>query len=220
MEYPETPTTFDESTELMKYVKKRMDQLNDASHDFRHILRVMQNVEDLLKLCPQDEFSEKGKNLARFAAIIHDMFDEKFLKSQEIIQKRHSELVDLLGETQKEFPPEDIIQVGKSISWSKYIKNGVPKFEGDLQKEEAWKIVSMADWMDGQLIIRCRDHKIYLDPRGSESSLKADVVTHWHEKLCLLHVHCFSPSVKPLMVSRFLQQLSVLQSWSGFELSP
>jgi hypothetical protein len=124
-------------------------------------------------------------------------------------------LRELLTLYNGEYLINEIIEVASNISWSKYISNGIPKFHGTWANGmlTAWKIISTADWLDAQYIIRARDHTKSVHPEYSEEQIKKNVEIHWKEKLKLLHLHGFDPILSKYMKDRYQEQKKILKTW-------
>lgn len=182
-----------------------MEEYKDPGHDYRHIMRVVENFWNIVE---RDETTELI-HIGFLAATLHDMFDSKFLTTKEALDKKKQEIRDLLGDRPL---LEDIIEVAENISWSRYRKNGVPRFDRDV-KVRAWKLVSMADWMDAQLVVRAKDYILSRDPSTPLEQVKKSVKEHWDEKLVHLHEHAFDPVVREMMMKRMEEQKVVLEKW-------
>ncbi|RHW37640.1 HD domain-containing protein [Lysinibacillus yapensis] len=62
---------------LLKDVKRIYEQF-DASHDFQHIERVLQNAESILATEP-----DANKEIVRIAVLLHDVSDKKYSEDKE-----------------------------------------------------------------------------------------------------------------------------------------
>lgn len=238
--------------ELKAMVKERMKSYNDPSHDFRHIERVIENAYQIYNI---SRFGTITQFYAIFdICMIHDMFDCKFFTTDEEYIKMEEKLVVLLQEISRARKDDKLwldeyytfavqrIRVAQNISWRKYhTAEGKIDFKtyrkqwsplhisdasydnGDMQRW--WQVVSLADWMDAQLIIRTIDHckHVRFPNEIEEDKLKEEVFLNWHEKLIFLPKFKFTllnnwsvdRLVREKMEKRKLQEAKLLYEWLG-----
>lgn len=156
----------------------------DASHDFQHIERVLQNAEAILATEP-----DADGEIVRIAVLLHDVSDKKYSDSKENEEKL---LNDLNLSEEKKLHIQDIIE---SVSF-----NGGNEVEA---KTIEAKIVRDADRLDaiGSVGIArtfayggAKGRKLYDDAEEARvemtekeyHSKNTSSVTHFYEKLLLL----------------------------------
>ena len=169
--------------QLKADVQKIYDQF-DASHDFQHIERVLQNAESILATEP-----EADQEIVRIAVLLHDVSDKKYSDTKE----NEEALLNSLSLTEdKKLHIKEIIE---SVSF-----NGGNEVEA---KSIEAKIVRDADRLDaiGAVGIArtfafggAKGRKLYDDAEEARAQMSEEEyrskstasVTHFYEKLLLL----------------------------------
>lgn len=199
--------------DFLNLVKNRMESSRDPSHDYSHIERVLDNLNQITQLI---HMNPDMKVACYYVILLHDLFDEKLFSKnrQQDIDNNYRDVV--LQALQKDMAIESIygmtarslMSIADQISWSRYYKQGLPQFKefNSEIKLNIWKFVSMADWMDAQLIWRTMMHCLYLHPDIGKEELYRLTKIHWDEKISKLHHHAFFKELEPLMYTRFREQ--------------
>ncbi|SOC14947.1 uncharacterized protein SAMN05880501_1088 [Ureibacillus xyleni] len=168
---------------LIKEVKAIYDTF-DASHDFQHIERVLQNAESILVAEP-----DADKEIVRIAVLLHDVSDKKYTDSKEA-EERLLQSLDLSEEK-----IQHIREIIASVSF-----NGGNELPA---KSLEAKIVRDADRLDaiGAVGIArtfayggAKGRKLYDDEEEARMAMTEEEyrskntssVTHFYEKLLLL----------------------------------
>ena len=195
---------------LIQNVKTIYEQF-DASHDFQHIERVLQNAETILETEPNAD-----KEIVRIAVLLHDVSDKKYTDSKEAEERLLASL-DLSEEKKQQI--RDIIA---SVSF-----NGGNELPA---KTLEAKIVRDADRLDaiGAVGIArtfayggAKGRKLYDDEEIARMAMteaeyrskNTSSVTHFYEKLLLLKDRMTTEKGKQLAEGRhafmvaFLEQL-------------
>ena len=169
--------------ELKEAVQKIYDQF-DASHDFQHIERVMQNAESILAAEP-----DADREIVQIAVLLHDVSDKKYSDTKENEETLLNSLN--LSEAKK----LHITEIIESVSF-----NGGNEVEA---KSIEAKIVRDADRLDaiGAVGIArtfafggAKGRKLYDDAEEARFEMSEEEyrskntasVTHFYEKLLLL----------------------------------
>ncbi|MCP1144405.1 HD domain-containing protein [Lysinibacillus endophyticus] len=195
---------------LIQQVKAIYDQF-DASHDFQHIERVLQNAESILEAEP-----DADKEIVRIAVLLHDVSDKKYTDSKEA-EERLLNSINLSDEKK-----QHIREVIASVSF-----NGGNELPA---KTLEAKIVRDADRLDaiGAVGIArtfayggAKGRKLYDDEEVARMSMTEEEyrskntssVTHFYEKLLLLKDKMTTEKGKQMAEGRhafmvtFLEQL-------------
>ena len=171
-------TTDSDSSErrLIDYVRQRMNEYQDPLHDWNHILRMMLN----LSVVKDTDDTEQYVHILHRVALLHHMFDRKFLDTEDKLETRRKEVCELLSDSPY---ANEIVCVAKKISWRTYVQEGVPTFDGPMSVIllRVWKDVSIADWMDAQFVWRAIEHAQYRNPDITPEALK-DAVSETQER--------------------------------------
>lgn len=193
---------------LLEEVKKIYNQF-DASHDFQHIERVLQNAEAILATEP-----DADGEIVRIAVLLHDVSDKKYSANKEAEDALLHSLP--LSDEQKQHI-KDIIE---SVSFNG--GNEVPA------KTLEAKIVRDADRLDaiGAIGIArtfayggAKGRKLYDDEEQVRSGMTESEyhskstasVTHFHEKLLLLKDLMTTEKGKQMAEERHAYMVSFLQ---------
>jgi HD superfamily phosphodiesterase len=115
---------------------------NDASHDFSHVLRVVRNVENILKTenWPADEVEA-----ARIAALAHELCDNKYVNNKE---EAKGQLRSALSDAGVSAKTADVVaEVVPLLSFSRRLREGVPTFRSK-KARKVYLAVSDADYLE------------------------------------------------------------------------
>jgi len=189
-------------------VKKIYDTF-DASHDWQHIERVLENAERIMEREPADRF------IVELAILLHDVSDPKYAKNGENQEK---EILDSLGLTEEQ--SSRIAQIIRQVSF----KGGNGEAPSSLES----KIVQDADRLDaiGAVGIArtfayggAKGRKLYdwqEEPRNVMTELEyreapTSSATHFYEKLLLLKNRMSTETGKHIADERHQFMLSFLK---------
>ncbi|KGR79470.1 HD domain-containing protein [Ureibacillus manganicus] len=195
--------------ESMKEKVKIIYEQFDASHDFDHIMRVLQNAEAILA-----SEASCDKEIVRLAVLLHDVSDKKYSESKDLEQQLINELE--ISEDKK----QHIRDIIASVSFNGGNELPVTTIEA--------KIVRDADRLDaiGAIGIArtfayggAKGRKLYDESEEVRLQMSEDdyrskstaSVTHFYEKLLLLKDLMTTVKGKQMAEERHAFMISFLQ---------
>lgn len=194
--------------ECSTQVRKTYDTF-DASHDWQHIERVMNNAKRIMETEKADSF------IIELALLLHDVSDPKYTKSGE---NKEQEILDSLGLSEEQ--SSRITQIIRQVSF----KGG----NGETPTSVEAKIVQDADRLDaiGAVGIArtfayggAKGRKLYNWDEKPRSNMTEDdyrnkqtsSATHFYEKLLLLKNNMTTATGKQIADERHQFMLSFLE---------
>ncbi|CAG5112838.1 Oidioi.mRNA.OKI2018_I69.chr2.g7009.t1.cds [Oikopleura dioica] len=165
---------------------EQMTEGRDASHAIEHFRRVREYTQQILAGLENDvaDIGEvDGFLVAETAALVHDVFDHKYVSDNASGLDKMKEFLKSVELTEKEI--DWVIEICENVSFSKEKKG---KLNKDLPKHVMLlrNIVSDADKLDAigyDGIERCRMYTRHRNPTGTEEEHERNVVEHMHDKL-------------------------------------
>ena len=157
----------------------------DKSHDWEHVMSVKNNSFMLMKF---NNFNEEQINIVTIAALGHDIWDHKYLESEDEINELKSKFEQLLlKHNYKKSTIVSVIDIIDNISFSKEYSLRKNNKKINLSDDILLlrNIVSDADKLESigkKGICRMIDYKIYKD----NIDILQDVQCHFKNKLNLL----------------------------------
>ena len=195
---------------LIQQVKAIYDQF-DASHDFQHIERVLQNAESILEAEP-----DADKEIVRIAVLLHDVSDKKYTDSKEAEERLLNSLN--LSDEKKQHIREVIASVSFNGGNELPAKTLEAKIVRDADRLDAIGAVGIARTF---AYGGAKGRKLYDDEEVARMSMTEEEyrskntssVTHFYEKLLLLKDRMTTEKGKQMAEGRhafmvtFLEQL-------------
>lgn len=195
---------------LIQQVKAIYDQF-DASHDFQHIERVLQNAESILEAEP-----DADKEIVRMAVLLHDVSDKKYTDSKEAEERLLNSLN--LSDEKKQHIREVIASVSFNGGNELPAKTLEAKIVRDADRLDAIGAVGIARTF---AYGGAKGRKLYDDEEVARMSMTEEEyrskntssVTHFYEKLLLLKDRMTTEKGKQMAEGRhafmvtFLEQL-------------
>ncbi len=193
---------------LTRFVKaqiwcRAITSVYDKAHNFDHHLDALENV---FNISASELDSEKDKEIAYLAIIIHDAFDHKEVSSQEKLEELQKDCLDHVFNGDKH-EYDEVMQIITTMSYSKMAKNNdKPIPLGNDRLEKIRDVVSDGDKLEaiGQIgLQRCHEYLEGHFPELVGEELQKDVVKHFEEKLLRLDQFILTQKggemAKPLM---------------------
>ncbi|MEL3960878.1 HD domain-containing protein [Lysinibacillus endophyticus] len=195
---------------LIQQVKAIYDKF-DASHDFQHIERVLQNAESILEAEP-----DADKEIVRMAVLLHDVSDKKYTDSKEAEERLLNSLN--LSDEKKQHIREVIASVSFNGGNELPAKTLEAKIVRDADRLDAIGAVGIARTF---AYGGAKGRKLYDDEEVARISMteveyrskNTSSVTHFYEKLLLLKDRMTTEKGKQMAEGRhafmvtFLEQL-------------